>query len=136
MSTSIDEIDNVLGEIDREIESLETPQKYKINIVKANDNRYIILFDGQEKECKHAKHIAHIKMYDFVFCKATKQPICVYCGPEIETEKDALEVISALTEDYSMVIDFLKSNSRFGSPYFKELIAAFVNSEELNVLES
>jgi hypothetical protein len=72
----------------------------------------------------------------FVFCKTTKEPIAIYCGPEIDSERDVIEVIAALTEDYSMVKDFLKDNNRFASPYFKSLMAALVNTEDINVLES
>jgi hypothetical protein len=90
------------------------------------DNRYIILFQGGH-ECKHTKTLDEIQGYQFVYCKATKEPIALYCAKEIVNDDDALLLVKELGERFSML------HGTVESIYFQALSAALLDVDEITL---
>jgi hypothetical protein len=95
---------------------------------KASDGHYILLFEGQHDNCVHAKHIARVLDYTFVFCKDTKEPIAIYCGSEVIDDEDVVTLVGELAEKYSLVGALGKK------PYFDELAKSLLSVEDVRMV--
>jgi hypothetical protein len=99
----------------------------RLSGAKASDGRFILLFEGEHKNCKHTKHIARMLDYTFVFCKETKTPIAIYCGAEIENQEDVNTLVTELAEKYSLIGGLIKST------YFEKLADALLEVEDVTL---
>ena len=96
----------------------------------ASDGHFVLLFEGEHKDCTHTKHIARVLDYTFVFCKATKVPVAIYCGAEIQDKEDVITLVGELADKYALVGSLVQSD------YFEELAKALLNVEDLNLEEA
>jgi hypothetical protein len=99
----------------------------RLSGAKASDGHFILLFEGEHKDCKHTKHIARLLDYVFVFCKETKIPIAIYCGAEVQEEEDVITLVGELAEKYTLISGLTQSS------YFDELAKALLDVESLTL---
>ena len=91
------------------------------------DKRFIILFQGNH-ECTHTKNLDEVKGYQFVWCKATREPIAIYCAEEIESQDDALLLVKELGERFSLLSGAIES------PYFQALSASLLDVDDISLV--
>ena len=99
----------------------------RLSGAKASDGRFILLFEGQH-ECTHTKHIARMLDYTFVFCKATKTPVAIYCGEEVQENEDVITLVGELAEKFTLIGGLVQSS------YFDELSKALLDVEEVTLV--
>lgn len=95
---------------------------------RANNGRYVLLFESSDT-CLHAKHIARVAGYTFIFCKTLKEPVAIYCGEKILNTDDVCDLIEEFTEKFTMLYGSIESE------YFDALAEVMLTIDSVSVLE-
>jgi isoaspartyl peptidase/L-asparaginase-like protein (Ntn-hydrolase superfamily) len=66
--------------------------------------------------------------YTFVFCKATKTPVAIYCGEEVQENEDVITLVGELAEKFTLIGGLVQSS------YFDELSKALLDVEEVTLV--
>ena len=99
-----------------------------ITSAKSSEGKFILLFEDGHNDCTHEKHIASILDYTFIFCKATRAPVAIYCGDEVKEEEDVINLVAELAEKYSILSGAIES------PYFENLSKSMMEVEGIRLI--
>ena len=99
----------------------------RISGAKASDGHYVLLFEGDHRDCSHTKHVARVLDYTFVFCKTTKVPVAIYCGTEVQDNEDVVTLVGELADKYTLIGGLVQST------YFDELAKALLEVEDITL---